>query len=333
MCAIRSHLRQARFILVLLLGIALIAAGCHHGSNEVQRKQLTERSLELERQQRWHILVHGMDEISYFSQADGKLKTVYSRISNRNQSWIGEGSISGDGKKITLVTKPYEELSATIVVVDIESGKEEKILTMPYLFGPRWSLDGKRIAFSSRSGSRGNFDLNVYDIATAHSALLFVGELPSGEGYFDWSPDGQRIIYENAAGDITVINVQTKEKRALGKGGSPRWSPNGKLICYHKDGEDAVVLQDFESGQSRTILVGEKAGSPTWSPDGRYIAYSRLYGEISKRIQDLSMLTDTHGELWVMDTESGVEVKLFTGGESIYPTYWGPIAQAPPISH
>jgi len=299
----------------------------------MQRRQLSQHLLELERQQKWHILVHGMDEISYVSQADGKLETVYSRLSNRNQSWIGFASLHPDGKRLTLVAKLYDQRSADLIVYDIESQKQKTILSMPYLFGPRWSPDGERIAFSGRSGATGSFDLNVYELRTAKVSTIVVGELPSGEGYFDWSPDGKKFIYENVGGYIQIIDAQTKENHALGKGGSPRWCPDGKQISYHKDGEDAVVLQNVESGQNRTILVAEKAGSPTWSPDGRYITYSRLYGEISKQLQDLSKLTDTHGDLWVMDTESGVEVKLFTGNESIYPTSWGPIGLTSRVSH
>ena len=299
----------------------------------MQRRQLSQRLLELERQQRWHILVHGMDEISYLSEANGKLETVYTRFHHRNQSWIGFASLHPNGKRLTLVTKLYDRQSADLIVYDIAPQKQETILSMPYLFGPRWSPDGDRIAFSGRSGATGSFDLNVYELRTAKVSQIVAGELPSGEGYFDWSPDGKKIVYENVDGYIRIIDAQTKENRALGKGGSPRWCPDGKQISYHKDGEVAVVLQNVESGQSRTIFVGEKVGSPTWSPDGRYITYSQLYGDISKQLHDLSKLTDTHGDLWVLDTQSGVEVKLFTGNESIYPTYWGPIAVASAVSH
>ncbi len=330
MIASNSRNQGTRYVLIAILTTLILSFGCHSKGNEIiQRQQLSQRLIELEQHQGWHILVHRMDDISYLCQSERKLEAIYSRFSKPIKGWIGFGSISADGKKLSLATEPYEQRSATLTVFDIESGKEERILTMPYLFGPRWSLDGKRIAFASRSGSRGNFDLNVYDIATSDVSPLLAGELPSGEGYFDWSPDGQRIIYENAAGDVAIIDLQTKKKRTLGKGGSPRWSPDGKLICYHKDGEDALVLRDVETDQSRMILKGKRASSPAWSPDGRYLSYSRPYSGISKQIKDLSMLVDTRGDLWAMDTASEVEVKLFTAEESIYPTYWGPIVRRP----
>jgi len=299
-------------------------------ANEIEHQQLSQRLIELEQHEGWHILVHRMDDISYLCQSERKLEAIYSRFTKPNKGWIGFGSISTDGKKLSLVTEPYEQRSATLTIFDIESGKEEKILTLPYLFGPRWSPDRKRIGFASRPSSSGNFDLNVYDIATSKVSSLLVGELPSGEGYFDWSPDGQRIVYENSSGDLAIIDLQTKKKREFGKGGSPRWSPDGKLICYQMDGEDALVLWNIEAGQTRTILKGKRASSPAWSPDGRYISYSRPYSGISKQIKDLSMLVETHGDLWVIDTASEVEVKLFTAEESIYPTYWGPIVHRSP---
>lgn len=326
-----SHARRVQFILVLLFGIALIAAGPYLRSNEV-RDQLNERLLvELEQQHGWHIVVHGMDEISYLSQSDGKLKTLYSRFGDPIQSWMGFGSLRPDGRKLALVTE--QSGHSFLTVYDIESRAQKAVLSRPYLFGPRWSPDGERIAFSCRSGATGNFDLDVYEVRTARTSQILAAELPSGEGYFDWSPDGKRIIYETHDDVIRIIDIQKKEEHKVGKGGSPRWSPDGKHISYQKDGEDAVVIQNMESGESRTILVGKNASPPIWSPNGRYITYTRPYGGPSKQLQDLSKLVDTHGDLWVMDIETNLEAKLFTANESIYPTYWGPIAQASPVSH
>ncbi|HEV2521121.1 MAG TPA: hypothetical protein VGT24_01960 [Candidatus Acidoferrales bacterium] len=283
--------------------------------------------LDLDQKNGWRILVHGMDELSYFSPSDQRLVVVYSRFNDPKQSWIGFGSLHPDGKKLVLATEASGQSSASLTIVDIESRKQEVVLTKPYLFGARWSPDGKRIAFASRSQTSGSFDLNVYEDGTANVSVIVAGELPSGEGYFDWSPNGKEIVYQSEAGDIRIVDIQSKEKQALAKGGQPKWSPDGKFICYHKDGEDAFILQNLETGRSRSILVGENASPPTWSPDGRYIAYSLPYGGITKKIQDASLLTDTRGDLWVMDTESNFAEKIFTASESIYPTYWGPIAR------
>src|SRR5229473_5582791 len=236
-----SHRRGPRYVLIAILTVLTLSLGCHLKANEIEHQQLSQRLIELEQHEGWHILVHRMDDISYLCQSERKLEAIYSRFTKPNKGWIGFGSISTDGKKLSLVTEPYEQRSATLTIFDIESGKEEKILTLPYLFGPRWSPDRKRIGFASRPSSSGNFDLNVYDIATSKVSSLLVGELPSGEGYFEWSPDG-------------------------------------KLICYQMDGEDALVLWNIEAGQTRTILKGKRASSPAWSPDGRYISYSRPYG-------------------------------------------------------
>jgi hypothetical protein len=333
MSAKNSLKTWTQYVFLPLFGAVLTCASCQSNATQLQRHELTQRLIDLERVQGWYILVHEMDDISYFSASNGKLESLYSRFGKRNHSWIGHASVRADGKKLALVTNSYNQPSAALIIFDIEGAKEETIVTMPYIFGPRWSPDGMRIAFASRSESKGNFDLNLYQIATSEVSPVLSEELPAGEGYFDWSPDGQRIVYESATGQIGIVDIQTKKTRMLGRGGSPTWSPSGKLICYHKDGEDALVLLDAETNQSRTILKGRRASSPAWSPDGKLISYSRPYSEISKQIKDLHMLVDTHGDLWVMDTTSEVEVKLFTAGESIYPTYWGPIGHASKISH
>jgi dipeptidyl aminopeptidase/acylaminoacyl peptidase len=333
MSAKNSLKTWTQYVFLLLFGIVLICASCQSNAAQLQRHQLSQRLIDLERGRGWHIVVHEMDDISYFSASNGSLEALYSRFGKRSHSWIGHASVRADGKKLTLVTNSYDQPSAALIVFDIGAAKEETIVTMPYIFGPRWSPDGMRIAFASRSESKGNFDLNVYQVATSEVSVALTEELPACEGYFDWSPDSQRIVYESATGQIGIVDIQTKKTRMLGKGGSPTWSPTGKLICYHEDGEDALVLLDTETNQSRIILKGRRASTPAWSPDGRLISYSRPYSEISKQIKNLSMLVDTHGDLWAMDTTSEVEVKLFTAGESLYPTYWGPIAPASVVPH
>lgn len=312
---------------LVVSGALLALLGCQNSPKDIRRAHLMHDLINLDQKSGWRILVHGMDELSYFSPSDGKLVVIYSRLSDPKQSWIGFGSMRPDGKKLALATESSGQPSATLTIVDIQSHKQNIVLSRPYLFAPRWSPDGKRIAFTSRFQSSGNFDLNVYGEGTGSVSLVVSGELPSGEGIFDWSPDGTKIVYQSDSGDVRIVNVQSKEKQAVAKGGYPTWSPDGTLICYHRSGEDAYIVQNLETGQSRTILVGENAGSPTWSPDGRYIAYTRPFGGIAKKIQDASLLTDTHGDLWVLDTESHVAEKVFTAGESIYTTYWGPIAR------
>jgi hypothetical protein len=326
-----SSVRVIQILLLAMLAVSLSFAVCAPRQNTTQRNKLSERLMDLERQQGWHIVVHGMDEISYISQSDGKSKGFYSRFDDPRKSWMGFGSLNPGGRKLTLITEQIGQKFLTIY--DIESLKEEAALSRPYLFGARWSPDGTRIAFSCRAGASGGFDLDVFEVKTRRTSRIVEAELPSGEGYFDWSPDGTRIVYETQAGEMRMVDLQGKETRAMGKGGSPRWSPNGKYLLYQKNAEDAVVVRDMQNGESRTILRGKSVSPPIWSPDGRYITYSRPYGGASDQLQDLSKLVDTHGDLWVMDMESSAEVKLFTADESIYPTYWGPIALASPASH
>jgi Tol biopolymer transport system component len=321
------HCGRGRYALFPAMVTLFTLCGCQNNPKEIKQRQMIKHVLNLEQENGWQILVHGMDEISYFSPSRGKLQIIYSRFHAPNQTWMGFGSIRSDGRKLIFVTKLSGSASASLVMFDTQTHKQETLLNIPYLFGPRWSPNGERIAFSCRSEVSGSFDLKVYEPGSSRTSLIVSGELPSGEGYIDWSPDGQSIVYESISGEVQIVDIRTRERRTLARGGVPRWSPDGNRIVYHKEAEDSVTVRNLQSGESRDVLVGKKVRNIVWSPDGRFIAYSRPYSGLSKQIQDASMLADTYGDLWALDTQSGAELKLFSGIESIYPTYWGIIAR------
>jgi Tol biopolymer transport system component len=54
---------------------------------------------------------------------------------------------------------------------------------------------------------------------------------------------------------------------------SPAFSPNGKLIAYHRSGNSSEVWVMNADGTNATLLTTD-ALSPHWSPDGKRIAFS-----------------------------------------------------------
>ena len=250
-----SQVKRYSYALLLALGVLLVLNGCRHGRNEMQQRLLSQELLDLEQKHSWRILVHGINEISYFSPSQGKLVTVYSRFSAPSQTWMGFGSMRGDGRKLAVVTRSPGSPSASLALFDTRSQEQEILLNMPYLFGPRWSPDGERIVFTCRSGEAGNFDLKVYELGSTITSLVVPGELPSGEGYIDWAPDGQSIVYESVTGDVRIVDIHTRDKRTLARGGSPTWSPDGENVASHKEGEDSVTIQNLQSHECRNALA------------------------------------------------------------------------------
>ena len=138
---------------------------------------------------------------------------------------------------------------------------------------PRWSPDGKRIAFEKIGG--GFRDVIVAELrestfvaVTASDAVFRLGE---------WSPDAAALVLEHAAGDptvtqILVISLPTLARRAVTSGPGlkrgPVWAPAADSIAYLRDAR--LVLADAAGKGEREIAVVQDSLIPPlqWSQDG-----------------------------------------------------------------
>ncbi len=172
---------------------------------------------------------------------------------------------------------------------------------------PRWSPDGKRLAFISAREEKAQ----IFLISPFGGEAEKLTESKSGVLSFQWSPDGKRIAYvaqqeptpeeEKRLKDkddaqvvdknfkftrVSVIDLQTKKASELVKGdfaaGDPQWSPDGRSIAYTTtptpkadDGSlTDIWVVDVDSGKQRRLVNNDGPdSSPRWSPDGRWIAF------------------------------------------------------------
>ncbi|WP_168206728.1 PD40 domain-containing protein [Lacipirellula limnantheis] len=102
----------------------------------------------------------------------------------------------------------------------------------------------------------------------------------------DWSPDGEWLAYDVSlinhdlnSTRIEVIRANGEDRREIGPGAMPSWSPDGKQIVAHTYSPSGIVVMDVEGGGRETIM--EHWGSPRWSPVGNRIVTANSGGGLS----------------------------------------------------
>jgi len=315
---------KARIARNALLTLTLLSCfGCGSFGNAHQRR-LTKQLAQLESERGWHILTYEAEAISYYENARRSPILLYSGHANPQSDWIGPASLSPGGESITFA----EQADAgpfSLVVYDLGKKRREVVLKMPYIFWPRWSPRGDLIAFQCRTIDHGDYSLCTWRIPDKQVSTVLEG-LPGGEGSFSWSPNGSEIVYQSTTGGIWILDLESKKRTWVDRGFSPTWSPNGRYIAYQHDVGSRWVVNDLRTGQKELLLAGEDViGNLVWSPDSNYLVYAKLSQGFWDRLTDLRFIAQTYGDLWAMDAESKIKVKLYSAGQSIHPTDWGVI--------
>lgn len=143
---------------------------------------------------------------------------------------------SPDGQQVAFVFHPQDDLNRSEIRVVPAGGGPAQALTgaaQVQDYHPRWSPDGRQIAFiSTRSGWRA-----LYLLQRADGSVRQLGQLEADVQGFTWRPDGQRIalvLDREGAGDLYLLDVATGALDRL-RGGDgwhslPQWSPDGQWL-------------------------------------------------------------------------------------------------------
>ncbi len=277
--------------------------------------------------------------------AHGKTKSV--RFSTNEGTWL-DLDVSRNGKTIAF------SLLGDLYLLPIEGGKARRISQGPaWDVQPRFSPDGKEIAYTSDRGG-GN---NIWRMPLIGGE----GSQVSNEDFRllnnpAWTPDGQYLIARKhftgerslGTGELWMYHISggaglqlTKQKNDQQDLGEPAVSPDGNFVYfsedvsrgpsfqYNKDPHGliyAIKRLDRRDGEIETVIATPGgAVRPEPSPDGKSLAFV-------KRVREKTVLEK-------VDLDSG-EVKTIWDGLSHdmqeawaifgpYPNYaWTPDSQA-----
>ncbi len=191
-------------------------------------------------------------------------------------------AFSKDGNWVAYVTSP----EGTLWRSKMDGSERLQLTFSPMQVAlPRWSPDGRKVAFMAQGSGKG-WDIYLVSAGGGSSQQLLPGEHTQGDP--GWSPDGSSLVFgrdwdqPGASTALYLLDLETQQvSKVPGSEGlqSPRWSPDGRYLAAMPGGSSKLVLFDFATRKwtdlAKDISV---AGSPTWSRDAKYI-YFDTYGK------------------------------------------------------
>ncbi len=139
---------------------------------------------------------------------------------------------------------------------------------------PRWSPNGKQIAFDANRDENRSTSRRVFVVDADGSGLREAAR----HAMPDWSPDGKQLAFQqfDAGPSSPQVMVQNLDGQGLTKitaGRSPRWSPDGSRLAVWEN--RTLRLVDLVSGEEISMFgdeVDELFRGFDWSPDGKRLA-------------------------------------------------------------
>jgi Tol biopolymer transport system component len=203
-----------------------------------------------------------------------------------------EPNLSRDGTKVAFFVPHGESLGLGYLDVRNEAwvkslvdGSEVPVISDDYSrWFPRWSPDGKQLAYERRNRRTNERQLMLWS-SQSHEEK----PLGSNLGVWDWSPDGKWLLAGTDEGGICLVPVAAAPhgETAVKKIASdpayqlyrPHFSPDGRWIVFEAVADspnlESTIYVVPTSGGPWTRITDSKQwdDKPRWSPDGKTIYF------------------------------------------------------------
>jgi Tol biopolymer transport system component len=204
----------------------------------------------------------------------------------------GAFRISPDGTRVALTVNTGSK--SDIYIWDLVRETKTRLTFDEGSEYPLWTLDGKRIAFSS---SRGGMVLDdvYWRAADGTGEEEKLGTVPNRSLYpWSWSSDGKTLVLMDqtsrgeagrvfASSHIGALSIEGDRKwgpllQEKFYEAHPQISPNGRWMAYasssESGGQPEVYVRSFpEVDKGRWQISANGGNSPLWSRDGRELFY------------------------------------------------------------
>jgi dipeptidyl aminopeptidase/acylaminoacyl peptidase len=240
---------------------------------------------------------------------------------------ISDPHFSPDGSAIGFVTttvdlKQNRRHGAIWLIAADGSREAVRLTTTPQSSSsPRWSPDGKAIAFLSARPVPGEASSDtprtqVWLLPLSGGEPRRVTSLLNGVTSFQWSPDGNRLVCLSRSGPSDTAKSPSDVRHY--KHISYKFNDTG----WFDDKRAHLWVIDVASGAAKQITDGDdwNDSDPQWSPDGKKIAF---VSDRTGKAFDESRNTD----VWVIDAAGGPLMKISTREEPDNFPRWSPDGQ------
>lgn len=246
--------------------------------------------------------------------------------------WIADPQISPDGLHVAFVrvwvNQKADRYDSALWIVPTNGGAPRQLTAGPRDSTPRWSPDGKTLAFSRSAEKDGRPQApQIYLLSFGGGEAQPLTEMPRGAGGFEWAPNGKTIAFastddgkpektmteggemkEKAPEHVSDVRVITKAAYRSNGGGYPNPKAHSHIWTV------TLPATPGEVPKPKQVTKGNyDEGNIAWSPDG-----SRLFF-VARRMAE-AYYEAPHTDLYSVALDGSDEKKVlsFDGGMGDY---------------